>query len=226
MPIHYAVELAETSADLQTDFDGAFWRNAPPLTIAHFHPRSSPHRPLVRAKLLHDGRSLYVLFHARDRYVRCTHTEYQDMVCKDSCVEFFAQPKADRGYFNFEVNCGGTMLIWYIEDPTRVEGAMRKFTKVSPEHANMIQIATTLPRRVEPEIAEPVEWRLAMRIPFAMMEQYVGAIGDVRGQIWRGNFYKCGDHTSHPHWASWSPIGEKLDFHQPQFFGELKFEHC
>ena len=111
-----------------------FLRNAAAATIAHFHPRSSPHRPLVPHRLLHDGRSLYVLFHARDRYVRCTHTEYQDMVCKDSCVGF-AQPKADRGYFNFEVNCGGTMLIWYIEDPTRVEGAMRKFTKVSPEHA-------------------------------------------------------------------------------------------
>ena len=55
------------------------------------------------------------------------------------------------------------------------------------------------------------------------MEPYIGTIGDVRGQTWRGNFYKCGDHTSHPHWASWSPIGEQLDFHQPEFFGELRF---
>ena len=45
---------------------------------------------------------------------------------------------------------------------------------------------------------------------------------------WRGNFYKCADESSHPHWASWRPIGEKLDFHTPEFFGEIgvKTEHA
>ncbi|MCD6337129.1 MAG: hypothetical protein J7M01_02720, partial [Candidatus Marinimicrobia bacterium] len=37
-----------------------------------------------------------------------------------------------------------------------------------------------------------------------------------------GNLYKCGDKTSHPHWASWSPI-DKLNFHQPKHFGEFVF---
>jgi hypothetical protein len=44
------------------------------------------------------------------------------------------------------------------------------------------------------------------------------------GQAWRGNFYKCGDETSHPHWGMWAPIREGFTFHQPRFFGTLHFE--
>ena len=41
---------------------------------------------------------------------------------------------------------------------------------------------------------------------------------------WRGNAFKCADETSHPHWASWAPIGEALNFHAPGWFGDLDFE--
>ena len=37
------------------------------------------------------------------------------------------------------------------------------------------------------------------------------------------NFFKCADDSSHPHWASWAPIGEALNFHQPQYFAPLRF---
>ncbi|MEW6117215.1 MAG: carbohydrate-binding family 9-like protein, partial [Nitrospirota bacterium] len=40
---------------------------------------------------------------------------------------------------------------------------------------------------------------------------------------WRANFYKCGDATSHPHWASWAPV-EALNFHLPHCFGTICFE--
>ena len=56
------------------------------------------------------------------------------------------------------------------------------------------------------------------------MEQYVGRLCNLPGQTWRGNFYKCADRSSHPHWASWSPLGEPLNFHTPQFFGPLRLE--
>jgi hypothetical protein len=193
------------------------------LAIDHFHPASSNHHPQTRAKLTYDADALYVSFHVRDRYVKCLARQYQDMVCRDSCVEIFLQPKSDRGYFNFELNCGGTMLLYYVEDATHVGNQFARYTKVAPEHAAMIDIATTLPKQVLVEITEPIEWSLAMRIPFAMMEPYVGTIGDVRGQTWRGNLFKCADKTSHPHWASWAPIGDELNFHQPRKFGELLF---
>jgi hypothetical protein len=38
----------------------------------------------------------------------------------------------------------------------------------------------------------------------------------------RGNFYKCGDKTIHPHYGCWSPIElPKPDFHCSDFFGEI-----
>ena len=49
----------------------------------------------------------------------------------------------------------------------------------------------------------------------------ISLIDRASGQVWRANLYKCGDQTSHPHWASWAPIGEALNFHQPGFFGGL-----
>ena len=45
------------------------------------------------------------------------------------------------------------------------------------------------------------------------------------GVTWRANFYKCADHTSHPHWLSWSVIGSgKFEFHVPEYFGTLEFK--
>jgi hypothetical protein len=41
----------------------------------------------------------------------------------------------------------------------------------------------------------------------------------------RGNFYKCGDSLSVPHFLSWQPIDNPTpNFHLEKFFGELDFE--
>ena len=57
----------------------------------------------------------------------------------------------------------------------------------------------------------------------ALLVKYAGPLPGMQDQTWRANFYKCGDATSHPHWASWNPIGEKLSFHKPEYFGEIVF---
>jgi hypothetical protein len=214
-----------------TNWDDASWQGAAAIDIAHFHPRSSDHRPATRARMLYDARNLYVMFDVHDRYVRCVRSAYQSRVSRDSCVEFFLQPRPDaparehRGYFNFEINCGGALLVYYITDPTRGEGErlFREYQILPPEFGSRVQIVTTLPRVVEPEIAEPTRWGIACSVPLEILEPYAGPIGDPGGQRWRGNFFKCGDETSHPHWASWNPIGEVLRFHQPQYFAPIEF---
>jgi hypothetical protein len=178
----------------------------------------------VNARLLYTTDALWAIFRVQDRFVRSVSLNYQDNVCRDSCAEIFVQPKAQSGYFNFEMNCGGTMLVYYIEDPTLTTERFRKYRPVAPEHAQKVRIATTMPRTTPVEIAEPIEWRLEVMIPFSVLEEYVGPLGDVSGQTWRGNLYKCADDSSHPHWASWSPIGEQLNFHQPDRFGVWRFE--
>ena len=56
-----------------------------------------------------------------------------------------------------------------------------------------------------------------------MLARYSGPLGTLAGRAWRANFYKCGDQTSHPHWAAWSPVDE-LNFHLPRCFGTIAFE--
>ena len=80
-----------------------------------------------------------------------------------------------------------------------------------------------LPKKIDEEMSGPVRWRMGYAIPIKLFEQYIGPIGKLAGQTWRGNFYKCADECSHPHWGTWSLIGEELNFHQPKFFGALEF---
>jgi hypothetical protein len=222
--MEYLIRRAGALPRITADWNHPAWQTLPSLSIDQFHPESSDHRPQTRAKLAYTPDALLAIFHVRDRYVKSLCTQYQEMVCNDSCVELFIQPKENRGYFNFELNCGGTMLLYYIEDATRVGGTFAKYTKVSPEHAAMVEVASSMPKQVTEEIESPVDWSLAVRIPFAVMESYVGSIGEIPGQIWHGNLYKCGDQTSHPHWANWAPIGEELNFHQPRRFERLAFD--
>ena len=160
-------------------------------------------------------------FEVQDRYVRSVQAHYQAPVSTDSCVEFFVRPRANKGYFNFEINAGGTLLLYYIEDATRASGGFVKFEKVPESFGKTVQIWHSLPAVVDPEIATPLTWGIGYRIPRALFETYTGPLGTFSGQIWRANFYKCGDATSHPHWASWAPIHEALNFHVPECFGEL-----
>ena len=145
---------------------------------------------------------MFVIFRVKDRYVKCTRTDYQSSVCCDSCVEFFVQPKAGKGYFNFEVNAIGTLHLSYIEDPTRTPNGFVKFTRVPWNLGSSVSIYHSITGRVFPEIAEPVDWTVEYRVPFSLFEHFVGPIGAVSGQTWRANFYKCADKTSHPHWLT------------------------
>jgi hypothetical protein len=202
--------------------DSPAWQQADLLTISHFLPESSDHHPSTEAKLLYEEHSVHVFFKVSDRYVRSIHTGYMAEVWNDSCVEWFVQPRPDKGYFNFEVNCGGSLYASYVEDPQRINKKLKKFTPLPFETCQTIEIFHSMPAVVEPEISGPVEWFIELNIPIKAFEPFVGPIGSLAGQEWRANFNKCGDETSHPHWATWSPVSEK-NFHRPQEFGVIYF---
>lgn len=218
----YPVFQTPTPSINPLDLEAGTWANSAVLEVDHFRPESSDHRPRTQARLMHDGRCLFGVFTVQDRYVRCVHTEFQSRTHRDSCVEIFLQPDRERGYFNFEFNCGGTLAVFYITNPTRTEDLFQEYVKLSAADVEGLQVISSLPAIIEPEIATPLEWRLGFAIPLTVLEPYCGALGSLHGRTWRGNVYKCGDETSHPHWAAWSPVPE-LNFHMPQAFGEFRF---
>jgi hypothetical protein len=220
--IEHLVRNARPGPRLEHGWDDPAWAAAEPLEVAHFRPESSLHRPRTRARLLHDGKGLTGLFRVEDRHVRSVHTRFGDPVYEDSCVEVFLQPKEGRGYLNFEMNAGGALLASHVADPRRTPEGFAAFRRLTEEDGRRVAIRSSLPRVVDPEIEGAVDWQLAFYVPLALLEAYVGPIGPLAGQEWRANLYKCGDKTSHPHWASWSPV-DALNFHLPHCFGTLRF---
>ena len=176
--------------------------------------------------MLYDDRGVYIRFEVQDRYIICRHTEPQSPVCRDSCVEAFLQPGLDHGYFNFEINCGGAMLLYYITDARRIDGKLQGFRPVDAALMAMIRIAHSMPSETPVEIDRPTAWSVELFVPNEVFEAYVGPLEPLGERRWRGNFYKCADDSSHPHWASWSPIGAALNFHAPEHFGEIRFDNA
>jgi len=74
---------------------------------------------------------------------------------------------------------------------------------------------------IDGEIISSLDWRMGLYIPFQTLAKYCGAAA-FRRCVWKGNFYKCADKSSHPHWGAWRAV-EPLNFHQPKFFGALRF---
>jgi len=220
----YLIKKAPAQPTLEGSWDAPAWADANILTLDNFVKRSSDHHPKVQVKLTYTDKGLFVFFRVFDKYVRCTRTDYQASVCGDSCVEFFVRPLKDKGYFNFEINCGGTMLLYYIEDPTSGPDGFKKYTRVPRRLGKMVRIYHSMAEIVYPEIEKDTEWTVEYYIPFALFEEYVGSLGKISGQIWQANFYKCADNTSHPHWASWASLQGKLSFHLPEYFAPLRFE--
>jgi hypothetical protein len=211
------------SPDASQWWHGAVWQSTAALRIDQFHPSSTDHHPRVEGRFCHDTQNIFGRFVVDDRYVLSRATEFQQLVSLDSCVEFFFQPPAVVGYFNLEINCGGTALMWYVEDWRRTQTALAKIRPFTDEAGKQIHIYHSMPATVFPEIKIPVRWSIGFQFPLALLSPYIGGISDLSGQTWRANFYKCADESSHPHWASWSPIGEELNFHDPERFGTVRF---
>ena len=202
-------------------WDDPAWRDVPALAVDLPVGGQPSHAPRTQARLCWDELFLHVLFQVEDRYVRAVVDRYQGPVSTDSCVELFFTPGSDssNGYFNIEMNCGGTTLFRHQHG----RGIRRR--EVTVEDGRLLEPAHTLPSRVDPELAGPVTWLVSYRVPFEVLERYAPVERPRPGVSWRANLYKCGDATSHPHWLAWSPVDVAApDFHRPEFFGTLRFE--
>ncbi len=210
----------------QLGVDASSWQKAPWDAVSSqklsCHMGERPrHFPDTRVKLAYDAHAIYLMFRVQDRYVRALARADQDRVYQDSCVEFFFTPgpDPDLGYFNLEMNCGGTILFHFQTLPRQNP------VEISISDCARILRDASLPKVVSPEIEAPVLWFVSASIPFDLLSLYTAVTRPGPGKTWRANFYKCADKTSHPHWLTWAPVDLPApDFHQPRAFGTLCFQ--
>ena len=218
--MQYKLTQLQNEPPVTKDWDATVWNNIDPLVLTNYMGDKPEHFPDTQVKLAYDDNAIYVNFRVEDQYVKAIYNRNQDPVYKDSCVEFFFTPgeNVDSGYFNLEMNCGGTMLFHHQIVPRK------KAVKISETDIGQIEVIASLPEIVNPEISQKLYWQVSYRIPFSILKNYHEFSQPHPGTIWRANFYKCADETSHPHWLTWAPIDLPTpDFHRPEFFGELRF---
>lgn len=220
-PKEYEVKRLKKPMTIDANWDKKQWKKVKPVDIALFMGAEPKFRPVIQAKLMYDDKNIYVIFHVQDKFVRSLFEGYNGGVSNESCVEFFFSPDTqhpDR-YFHLEANAGGNPFFAW--DSTR-----RRDIKFKPEEMDQFKIASTLPKKIDPEITEPVTWTLECSIPLDMLRKYTAITEPKKGVTWTGNFFKtAGRVTSNTHYVTWNFVDTpRPDFHTPAFFGKLLFK--
>lgn len=217
--LHYPVKIFDPVNKLHNEWNSGLWADIAPLQLEHYMGSEPKHRPKTEIKLCCDSQCIHFISRVQDKYVRAVNENTPEKVCHDSCVEFFFSPSRNvsKGYFNIEMNCGGTILVNFQTAPGHNVIDLRN-------SRDKFEIYHSMPVRVEPEVTEPTVWTVAYCFPFELLQDYRPLVKPEKGCQWRANFYKCGDHTSHPHWLTWNRIEcDYPDFHRPESFGILDF---
>ena len=176
-------------------------------------PDEYPYMPDVAFSIARSSTHIAVLYHVRSLDLRACALEDNGPVWEDSCCEFFVADPADGTYYNFELNCIGTLLA--AKRTGRHDAA--HFTA---DQLSRIKRFTTLPRKQRELNGKIFGWSEGLCIP---MDLIVIDCDNLPSEL-RANFYKCADLSAHPHFTSWNPVEvPSPDFHRPEFFGRLTF---
>ena len=212
--------VRKASGKIKLSCDETIWAAADRLSIDEYPWYTHGQKQATTVAALYDADAIYLLFICEDKHIYAVETRPNGDVYKDSCVEFFANVDPEKGddYFNFEANCCGTIHLAF--GPDRYNR-----TLASGDVLEKIRVSTSIPTATKEESPSDDGWWLAAKIPFSAISKLAGYPVEVKsGTIWTANFYRCGGKTDPQH-ACWNPIATpQPDFHQPGYFGILKFE--
>lgn len=187
-----------------------------PLPLETINWEEFPYKPEVSVQIAWNGEELFLQYQVAEQSVKAEISQSNGKVWTDSCVEFFLSPEGNNEYYNLEMNCIGTALLGHRKagEPT---------VHASDEQIATIRRISSLGSTPFAERKEPSTWQITMAIPWKVFFKH--DLKPVKGTKMRGNFYKCGDGLSVPHFVSWTKIKTpKPSFHAPEFFGGLEFE--
>jgi hypothetical protein len=173
------------------------------------------YKPDVRLAIAYGDNEIFLKYYVTEKYFKAEKTESNEMVCEDSCVEFFVSPENDGIYYNIEFNAIGTCLLG-----SGMDRASSK--RVDPALISKIRRLTSAGTKPFKEKTGEHSWTITVAIPFEVFFRH--KIKSIKGRSFRANFYKCGDKLSVPHYVTWNPVGTREpDYHRPEYFGILKF---
>lgn len=179
------------------------------FTVSNNRPEGVPAPETVGSLSYRPGEGLLVTMRCYEEKPRAIYHDPNGAIYTDSCMEAYVDcfPEMHRGYLNVEMNANGAAFCSF--------GTCR--------HLRSLVVDMGIPHpEVDVEKGEEngrAWWQVSCLLRASLFEALYGRpFVPEPGHMMRGNFYKCGDHTVAPHWASWAPV-PRLDFHDPDSFG-------
>jgi hypothetical protein len=186
-----------------------------PLKLEQINWEEFPYLPDVSVQVAWNEHELFLQYKVKEQSVKAEIAKNNGRVWTDSCVEFFLSPEGNDEYYNLEMNCIGVALLGFRKKGQQSEHA-------DDNLIDSIRRISSLGNQPFSERKELTEWQITMGLPWEVFFKH--RIRNASGKKMRGNFYKCGDELSIPHFVSWTRIKtEKPSFHEPAFFGGLEF---
>lgn len=178
-------------------------------------PDQYPYVPLTAVDVAYTDTGLYLRFQSRGKGLRAQYGKDGDPVHRDSCVEAFLQLPGDERYYNFEFNCIGTCDA----------GHRLSREKNTPFTATQYgYISRAISERAGVLFERPLGihyFTVSVKLDFKVFG--IEKPEEIPATI-KANFYKCGDDTTIPHFASWHKVeAPEPDFHRPESFLTLDF---
>jgi hypothetical protein len=185
------------------------WWAAEPLELVENVSGGRP-RQATRLRMLWNPEHLLAAFECQDDFIQAACRDFNGPLYEEEVVELFIDDNRDRRtYLEFEVNPLNAVLHYAIHHP--LDGQFLQFARTQER-------LTTAVRR------DPAGrgWDVELAIPFS---EFVTAphLPPQPGDSWLFNAYRIDRPKEGPaEYSAWSPTGA-VNFHLPQYFGELRF---
>lgn len=186
------------------------------IELESYHWESeSPYRPKTYFKLGVVDNSLVAVLKCYEENPRAVFGMRDAPVYRDSCLEFFVAPLADRDeYVNVEMNSKGVFL--------------SEFGKGKHDRVLVSSLTQSCPlvESFRGDDENGSFWGVIVKITKAFISSLYKVNDDIIdfAEI-KANFYKCGDDCEIPHYIAFSPVSTlPPGFHNPECFAVFKKE--
>ena len=217
-PPRYTILKVKAAPKIDGRLDEPSWKNTPSVGAFRFPWYKSGKKEQTDARMLWDDTHLYVSFRCQDAHVWGIHTDHDDPVYMDDCVEVFTSPNPDHPerYFNIEMNVRRAWL-----DRYHPEGPGKK--PPTNWNAKGLRIGTSVQGTLNDASATDRSWILEAAIPLANFSKVAKNTPPHDVDVWHLNLIRLGGKTNQQY-SQWSPGKTKSpQFHAPQYFGRVVF---